>query len=314
MAAYNQDTNTAADAFSTCCGEYLSYLEKVRNYSKHTIRAYEIDMSAYINWLSREDLNAFDLDHKELRGFLLDLKLSGYAPKTIARKLSSIRSLYGWMEGQGYIAQDITVALASPKLPQMLPCVLSHDEVVSLLDSCDMKSEKSIRTRCILELLYATGARVSEISNLDISDVDFKQAQVKLFGKGSKMRIVPVYPCALKYLETYLRSSRGYFAAKANKPSQTDTSALFLSNTGKRITPSIIRSDFNDQLKIAGLDLSYSPHCLRHSFATQLLEGGADLRSVQELLGHESLSTTQIYTHLSVDYLKQATKAAHPRS
>ena len=310
------DINTKLRDLAQCnfrrlCKVYFQYLEGVRNYSKHTVRAYITDIDAYCDWVEREGYNPLEISHNELRGYLLELRLAGYAPKTIARHISSIRSLYAWMLSEGITDKDAAAALQTPKLSYNLPKIMSNDDVERLLTTCDDTNE-GIRDLAILEFMYATGARISEVSSLNLTDIDFSMAQVLLFGKGSKDRLVPIYPKALNAIKDYLQLVRPALLSESG--TSEDSNAMFLSIRGNRMTSDALRTMFNQRVVIAGLDSSLTPHSMRHTFATQLLNGGADLRSVQELLGHTSLSTTQIYTHLSVDRLKQATKQAHPRS
>lgn len=289
--------------------EFIVYLEAVRNLSENTRRAYCADLDSYLMWVEREGVCPLSVTHRELRGYLMELTQAGYAPKTINRHLSALRSLYKWLVHEGKSTKDAAAALASPKLARMLPATMGDDDVRRLIEGCDVTTSIGLRDRAFLELLYATGARISEASGLDVGDVDFSQAQVTLFGKGSKERIVPVYAACLDTLRAYLMRARPELLGD-----HAEEEALFLSTRGRRMSADALRRVFSQHVTISGLDASLTPHAMRHSYATELLSGGADLRSVQELLGHESLSTTQIYTHLSVERLKRATRQAHPRS
>ncbi len=301
----------AQDEFEARVSQFLSDLEGVRNLSPNTVKAYASDLASFTTWIRREGLTPPNLSHRDLRGWLMDLKAGGYAPKTINRHLSAVRALYRWLIRQGITTQDAAAALASPKVPRKLPTTMADDDVVKLIGEAEGEEPTDVRDHAILELMYATGARISEVSRLDIGDVDLAQRQVRLFGKGSKERIVPMYDVALEAVRGYLMTARPALAAKGKG---CDPQALFLSSRGNRMSADSIRSRFRKILASAHIDASITPHAMRHTFATELLGGGADLRSVQELLGHESLSTTQIYTHLSVDRLKDATRQAHPRS
>ncbi len=297
------------DEFGRDAEEFLSYLKVVRNLSPETIRAYRGDLEAYERWIQREGIVPQEISHRQLRRYLLYLTKAGYTNRTINRHLSALRTCYKWMEGEGRIESDALDALASPKPEKRLPRTMSDEEAERLIESCP-DTPLGLRDRAFLELLYATGARISEASGLDLDDVDERQMLVHLFGKGSKERIVPLYRSALESIDRYIAESRpGFVAAKP----ENHTRALFVSARGNRMSAAALRRRFDSCLIQAGVDRTYTPHAMRHTFATELLSGGADMRSVQELLGHESLATTQIYTHLSVERLKEATHQAHPR-
>lgn len=295
------------DGFAGEIDGFLAYLEGVRRYSPETLRAYRTDLSAYLSWCRLEGVCPHAVSHRELRRYLLFLTKAGYASRTISRHLSALRCLYRWLAAEGRIESDAADALASPKTERRLPRTLTDDEAERLIESCP-DTAVGLRDRAFLELLYATGARISEASALDVSDVDSRQMLVHLFGKGSKERIVPIYRAALESIERYCSRARPCFAA-----GHPEERALFVSSRGNRMSAAALRRRFDACLAAAGLDPSLTPHAMRHTFATELLTGGADMRTVQELLGHESLATTQIYTHLSVERLKEATHHAHPR-
>lgn len=297
------------DEFERRVGEYCAYMRGVRNLSPNTTRAYETDLHAYLDWTRREGIDPFHVTHGELRSWLAELQDAGYATTTQNRHLSAVRSLYRWLVSRRLTDEDTAAAIASPKLSKRLPGTLSASDVMRILDSCATDPE-GLGDRALVELLYASGARISEASALDVRDVDAAQRQVRLFGKGSKERVVPLYGKAVEAIERYVRDGRPLLAAT----SKEQTNALFLSARGRRMSAAALRVRFERLVDTAGLDPTITPHAMRHTFATQLLDGGADLRSVQELLGHESLSTTQIYTHLSVERLKAAALQAHPRS
>ena len=308
MSEEAQERTDLQDAFEEHIASFIAYLSSVRRLSPNTVRAYETDLSAYLTWCRLEGIVPLSVTHRQLRGYLADLARAGYSPRTVNRHLSAIRGIYKWLVSQEITREDCAAAIASPKLSRTLPKTMSDSDIDALIESCDEATPVGIRDRAILELLYASGARISEISALDIDDVDFSQGQVKLFGKGSKERIVPLYRRVIEQLGAYLESGRPALArGKSGR-------ALFLSTRGRRMSADALRTVFEAHVAQAGLDPEITPHAMRHSFATELLSGGADLRSVQELLGHESLSTTQIYTHLSVERLKEATRQAHPRS
>lgn len=298
----------AQDDFDALVDAYLRYLGSVRRLSPNTQRAYAADLGSYVRWTRLEGVLPLEVTHRQLRGYLGDLSRAGYSPRTVNRHLSALRGLYRWLVHEGVTPKDAPAALASPKMASSLPRALTDAEVRRLLGTCD-DTPAGVRDRAFLELLYASGARVSEASALDVGDLDLRGASVRLLGKGSKERVVPLYPAAVGWLRRYLDVARPALA----RPSRP-TRALFLSSRGRRMSADALRGAFERHVDMAGLDAGTTPHAMRHAFATELLSGGADLRSVQELLGHESLATTQIYTHLSVGRLKAAARQAHPRS
>lgn len=289
---------------------YCRYLLEVRGLSANTVRSYRADLASYVSWVRRRGVRPLAPTHRELRGYLAELARAGYVPRTLNRRLSALRGLYRWLVREGACEDEAASVVASPKLARTLPRAPSDAEVDRLLGSVGDGCPVDLRDRAFLELLYASGARVSEVSRLDVPDLDLSQGQASLFGKGSKERIVPLYETAIGWLRRYLDESRPVLLARAKDP----TEALFLSARGRRMSADALRTAFERRVAAAGLDLATTPHAMRHAFATELLDGGADLRSVQELLGHESLSTTQVYTHLSVERLRRAAEGAHPRA
>ncbi len=295
--------------FRLWLGEYIEYLRTVRNLSENTVRAYLCDLESYCSWIEREGYAPLSISHRALRAWLLEQNKAHYSSRTINRRLSAVRGFYKWLVSTDHSTQDNARATTSPKIERRLPHTISHEELISLIESCNDGSPQSIRDRASFELLYASGARISEISRLNIEDIMFASKQVRLLGKGSKERIVPLYDAALAAIKTYLDTARPQLVNVKYR----EDKALFLSTRGRRMSADALRTAFKRHAAQAGLDASVTPHATRHSFATELLSGGADLRSVQELLGHSSLSTTQIYTHLSVERLKDAMRQAHPR-
>lgn len=309
--------------FTTCIAQFINFEQTIRKLSEHTIKAYASDLDAFMGWISREGIDPYNISHRQLRLYLLELTRAAYSERTINRHLSAMRSLYKWLQREGLCVHDPANAMTSPKIPKTLPKVMDLSSVGKLLDSCVGTDAINLRDKAFLELLYASGARISEIANLIPADIDFSQRQVSLFGKGSKQRIVPLYQKALDAVKIYLHDARGDLLAKTltkrlakqgSSRRQAQPSKLFISSRGNNMSAAALRKVFEQRVMQAGLDPSLTPHAMRHTFATLMLDGRADLRSVQELLGHESLSTTQIYTHLSIDRLKQATLQAHPRS
>ncbi|MDR1016403.1 MAG: tyrosine recombinase [Coriobacteriales bacterium] len=293
-------------------GEWSLYLQAERGYSAHTVRAYDSDLREFGEWLEAGGKDFRRLDRAGFRAYHFRLSSSGKAKSTICRQLSAIRSFYGWLEDQDIATDQALTALKSPKLAKPLPRLLGSDDIAALLDHYQSTDPGILRDHALFELLYASGARISEAAALRCSDIDFQAGQVRLFGKGSKERLVPIYPEALDSLHDYIHQARIQLLAKAQGALESE--CLFIGNSGQPMSADSLRLAFKRALRALGLDPALSPHALRHTFATDLLAGGADLRSVQELLGHANLSTTQIYTHLSLPELKTAYQRAHPRA
>jgi integrase/recombinase XerD len=289
---------------------FLTMLRVERNFSPHTIRAYGTDLDNFCVWLERAKLGLADTEHRAVRRYLADLERGRYSRTTINRRLSALKTFFAWLVEIGEIKDNPLSVVSGPKLPRRLPATLVAQDVKRLLEVSDIATPVGRRNQAIIELFYASGARISEVAGLAVSSIDFAQMQLTVFGKGSKQRIIPLHRLALRTLHEYLTIARPELAGRADRP----TSALFLTTRGNAMTADAIRKMFKQAIHAAGLDDSLSPHDLRHSFATDMLEAGADLRSVQEMLGHASLSTTQIYTHLSPGRLKDAYTQAHHRS
>lgn len=290
---------------------FIAYLEIERNYSQNTAASYRTDLLDFRNFLldTSDPLPSIgEIDHLTIRSYLANLQERQLARSTVLRRLSSIRSFFRYLCRRGHLNIDPTEALASPKVQRKLPEFLELKEVESLLFAPDTETVIGLRDRAILELLYSTGMRVSELLALNLPDLDRQSAFVKVRGKGKRERILPVGRAAIAALNSYLtrRHELG-----SGKPTQ----ALFLSERGNRIADRTrIRRRIEKYARAAGIRKKVTPHTLRHTFATHMLNAGADLRSVQELLGHVSLSTTQIYTHVTADRLKQVYEKAHPRA
>ncbi len=287
------------------------------NASVHTVRAYHVDLMDYARWAMRENVDPLTATHRQLRRYLGELDRAQYSRTTINRRLSALRSFYRWLNVTGATDVDPASVLQGPKQPKSLPHVIKPKDMVKLLSvygprdvSGRVREQSDVDKRnvALLEFLYACGARVSEASGLLASDVDFESGQVKVFGKGSKERIIPLHELALDSMRSYA------IAARPHLLEDRTSEYFFVSTRGNQMTTDSIRKMFKEALRLAGLDETLSPHVMRHTFATDLLAGGADLRSVQEMLGHASLSTTQIYTHLSPARLKEVHAQAHPRS
>ncbi|MEI7813864.1 MAG: site-specific tyrosine recombinase [Coriobacteriia bacterium] len=287
---------------------YLGHLRIERAASPQTIRAYSADLKRYLEWSERTGVDPITLTHRQMRLYLGEMDQAGYARRTIARRLSAVRSLFAYLVAEGLVASDPSSVLATPKIPSRLPNVIPDQALRALLEAPDPTTPAGLRDRAVLEVLYATGARVSEVADLTISDLDLGQGQIRLYGKGAKERIVPVYEVALVCLRTYLQEARPKLARSGS------VDKVFLSTRGQPLSADAIRRLFRRYAGVAGAGTAVSPHSMRHTFATHLVEAGADLRTVQELLGHVALSTTQIYTHLSMKRLQDVHSKAHPRA
>ena len=283
--------------------KFLDYLRIEKNTSAHTVTNYAADLAAFSAFLG--DVRAEDVDHLTLRKFLAHLKTGKYAKATIARKLASIRSFFKFLYREGYLKKNPASSVFTPKLDRKLPHFLDEKSVVKLITCPDAGSVQGARDRAILETLYGAGIRVSELVGLDVEDIDFISGVLKIMGKGRKERLAPVGEKALNALRNYLDKRR---VKKESKK------AVFLNKSGMRLRDRSVRRILNKYIRIVSIKEKVSPHTLRHSFATHLLDRGADLRSVQELLGHMNLSTTQIYTHITPERLKSAYDKAHPRA
>ncbi len=303
---YFEDERFDAKAAQLAC-DFARHLEVERGLSVHTVRAYCIDVRSYLDWAARSKVDPLRVDYRRFRRYLAELNAAGYVTKTAARRLSAVRTFYKYLNIVGACSTNPASAAASPKIRRDLPRKTSDSDISVLLEVCE-DNVVGLRDRAFLELLYASGARIAEAARLKTGDVDFSSASVRLFGKGSKERIVPLYEVALDAIQDYMRNGRPKLMIAGT------TDALFLSTRGKAMSADSLRRVFKRRAAQAGLDPSLHPHDMRHAFATDLVEGGADLRSVQEMLGHASLSTTQVYTHLSLKHMKETYKQAHPRS
>lgn len=284
--------------------KFLTYLEIEKNASRHTVLNYHIDLKRFRDFLGEKQLS--ETDQLMLRKFLADLREAHYTKATIARKLSTLRSFFRFLCREGYLAFNPIAGVATPKLDKKLPLFLSVDEVVSLIESPPHDTLLGLRDRAILETLYSTGVRVSELVGLDVGHIDFIGGVVKIYGKGKKERLAPIGDRALRAIREYVM--------RRPSSSKREAKAVFLNRGGKRLSPSDVRRIIDKYIHTASLKKKISPHTLRHSFATHLLDRGADLRSVQELLGHMNLSTTQIYTHITTERLKSVYDKTHPRA
>lgn len=288
---------------------FLNYLSVERSLSKNTIVSYRRDLEKYIRYLKDSNINSLSQTaRKNISDFMFGLKDAGLSAVSIARNLAAIKVLYRFLVRERILTTDPSSLLDSPKLWKKIPDVLSGPEVEALLEAPDLKTARGLRDKAILELMYATGLRVSEAVNLKIQDVHFDAGFLRCIGKGSKERIVPLGKESIQAIKKYLEEAR----PKLARPGREDA-FLFLSRLGKKISRQSFWKLVKHYAKRARIKKNIRPHTLRHSFATHLLERGADLRSVQEMLGHADISTTQIYTHIDKNRLKMIHKNFHPR-
>ena len=284
-----------------------------RDAAQRTRDAYRSDLLQLGAWATRQGLEPVAVDHRTLRRFAAMLSDQGNGPRTVARKLAATRALYRALREHGHVAQNPADLVAAPKKGQKLPRVLDTDEIGALLDRIPASTPLELRDRSIFELAYACGLRAEELVRLDVGWVDFDAEEVRVEGKGSKTRVMPTGEAALRTLADYVERGRPALAA-ARAGSAPEPAALFLSKSGRRLSTSDVRRRLRVWARQAAVAGRVHPHALRHSFATHLLDGGADLRAIQELLGHSSISTTQIYTRVESARLKRAYAQAHPRA
>ena len=280
--------------------DYKRYLSYEKNYSFHTVKNYIKDIEQFVVFNNKK----IEVDENDIKRFLEFLGKKKYSRRSIARKIVAIRNFYKFLIKIKRIKINPFTYILTPKAEKKLPSVLTEKEIENLMSAATGKDFISLRDRTILELIYSTGIRVSELVNMDVSDIDFVNEEIKVLGKGGKERIIPAGSVALNILHCYLKELK-----------KIDTSGiLFINKNKKRLTQRFVELMIKKYAKVAGIEKRVTPHTLRHSFATHLLDRGADLRSVQELLGHSNLSTTQIYTHLSIQKLKKEYDKAHPRA
>lgn len=292
---------------------FLSYMAVERGVSRNTLSAYRSDARQLHDFLTESAgentaIHWRTVGAGDVTAYLLHLRGKEYSDTTLARKVASTRSFFGFLFHEGVIDEDPTDNMSAPKVGRSLPKALSVEEVDALLDFPADPSPEATRDRAMLEVLYASGIRVSELVSLDTDDVDLEQGYVRCFGKGSKERLVPIHPGAVEALGGYIEHGRPQLQSK-----RSDT-ALFLNRRGTHLTRQGFWTILKGAAARAGITTNISPHTLRHSFATHLLRGGAPLRHVQELLGHSSITTTQVYTHLTSEHVRAEYQKSHPRA
>jgi len=289
---------------------FINYLTLERNFSPNTKNSYTNDLHRYLCWMQEKGTTTDDINPEDIRAFLRELSKTGLEARSLARNISAIRSLHKFLAAEKQGRNNPSTDIRQPKLPGKLPESLTHDEVFRLLEAplnFQPQPKQWLRDKALLEFLYATGARVTELCETTQLNCYFEEGFIRIFGKGSKERLVPVGSSAVKWIHRYQQEARPLLAG----PQAQDH--LFLNSRGKKLSRMGIFNIVRDYSVAAGIVKPVSPHTLRHTFATHLLEGGADLRAVQEMLGHSSIMATQIYTHVDRKFLKEVHKTFHPR-
>lgn len=289
--------------------DYLRFSQIERGLSANTITAYKQDLSSFINFLQKENLSSWPTKAIDIDAFLAEQRDQKKATSSISRLISSLRKFYQWLVRQNIQKLNPMLEIDSPKKRRPLPVALTTVEVTDLLKQPDIKKKLGLRDRALLETLYATGIRVSELINLKFTDLHEELKLVKVFGKGSKERLIPISKVALSWIDSYKEKVRDPLILKVGK----NTDFIFLNSRGGSLTRQAVWQIIKHYCKLAGIQKNVTPHTLRHTFATHLLENGADLRVVQEILGHSDISTTQIYTNLSQKHIIQVYEKTHPR-
>ncbi len=295
--------------------QYLEYLRNTRNYSPNTIKGYGTDLRQFNTFLTDKNIDLKTVELAILTDFLMELHKIN-CPASIARKIATLKGFFHFLQSRGRLKVNPAEFLFTPKLPQKLPLFLSVDEVFQLLDNWDKKNWRDLRDWAILELFYGSGLRVSELAALDLKHVDLHGALCRVMGKGRKERIVPMGKRSIFALEQYLaqRPNPAMLKTKPDSNSKTTANPLFINYQGGRLSVRGISLTVKKIKQQTDIYKNISPHTLRHSFATHMLEGGASLRAIQEMLGHSSLSTTQKYTHLDIDKIMEIYDQAHPKA
>ena len=273
---------------------YLDYLEKELNFSQNTIDNYQLDLADFFSFVEKNKIDYLNINRYQVRDYLKYLDDKKLKNSTIARRISCIRSFYNYLVLKGYVKSNMFKSIRNPKIERKLPNYLNYEEIEEILDFIDINSNEGLRNRLLIELFYATGCRVSEIINIKLEDIDFSSRSIRIFGKGSKERIVYYGDYAASYLDSYLKSDYN-----------SGCEYLFVNNKKDKLTIQEVEGIIKHIMEHLSIKTHVTPHTLRHTFATHLLNNGADIKTVQELLGHASLNTTGIYTHVSSDRLKE---------
>jgi|TARA_B110000858_G_scaffold33176_1_gene36841 integrase/recombinase XerD len=289
--------------------EFKYYLQIERSLAQNSVEAYIRDINKLATYCSKINKTEISTSTKDIRKFILELNDNGISARSQARIISGIKSFYKYLIIEDYIVNDPTTLIDNPKIGLKLPDVLSIIEIDMIVAAIDLSSKHGERNRAIIETLYSCGLRVSELINLKISNIQFIEGYLKVTGKGNKERLAPIGSKAIKYISLYINEVRVHQKIKKDQQDY-----VFINNRGSKLTRVMIFTIIKKLVTIAGIQKKISPHTFRHSFATHLIEGGADLRAVQEMLGHESITTTEIYTHLDKDYLRSNLMQFHPRA
>ncbi|CDE61269.1 tyrosine recombinase XerC [Fusobacterium sp. CAG:439] len=292
--------------------DFKSYIIAEKNFSSHTAKAYCSDILSFLVWMDEQSCE--DVNFSRVREYLHFIQKFNYKKTTVARKIASLRTFYKYLYRERKVDSNPAMNLTNPKRPKSLPKFLTPDEVEQILNNTKIETPAGYRNRTILELLWATGMRISELSGLNFGDLNLEHNEIRVFGKGSKERIILVTDRAKNFLERYIESARALIPKGFPAPDTSENSPVFINNTGYRLQTRTVRNVINEVVEKINLPKHVTPHVFRHSFATHLIENGADLRVVQELLGHASISNTQIYTHVSTQHLKDVYNEAHPRA
>lgn len=292
--------------------DFKSYIIAEKNFSQHTAKAYCSDILSFLVWM--DDESCEEVNFPKIRDYIHFIQKFNYKKTTVARKIASLRTFYKYLYREQKIDSNPAMNLNNPKRPKSLPKFLTPDEVEQILNNTKIETPAGYRNRTILELLWATGMRISELSGLNFGDLNLEHNEIRVFGKGSKERIILVTDRAKSFLERYIETARALIPKGFPVPPQDEDSPVFINNTGYRLQTRTVRNVINEVVEKINLPKHVTPHVFRHSFATHLIENGADLRIVQELLGHASISNTQIYTHVSTQHLKEVYNQAHPRA
>lgn len=279
---------------------FLKHMEFEKNYSAHTILNYRLDLEEFFSFLGHD--RVIEVEYPTLRRFLAELRVRLLRPRSVSRKLSALRSFFRYLQREEVIKKNPAALMVTPKLDKVLPHFMSEEDTVKLMEAPDQDKNADLRDKALFETMYSAGIRVSELVGMSQEDVDLISNMVKVYGKGKKERIVPIGETAVQAIAAYLKV----------RPFKNE--ALFLNKSGGRLSARSVRNIINKHITRAAIHQKVHPHMFRHSFATHMLDRGADLRSVQELLGHVNLSTTQIYTHLTTEKLKSVYNQAHPRA
>jgi len=289
--------------------EYLAHIKLEKNLSQNTVSSYKNDLNAFISFLKDSGIDdPSDISSDHIGSFFKTLKELGLLGSSSARYFSSLKGFFLYLLKNKYIVKNPIEKITAPRISKKLPGVLDVNEVEKILSAPDANDKLGLRDKAMLELFYACGTRVSELINIKVNDLFFEDEIIRVFGKGSKERLIPVGSSAVKWVGEYLKKSRPLLMKKSKSENN-----LFLNSRGSKLSRMGIWKIIDRYVKQAGIEKDVHPHTFRHSFATHLLEGGADLRAVQEMLGHADISTTQIYTHIDRDYIKQVHKQYHPR-